>query len=154
MTAMVVMQPKKMNVPKLEDLMNGEVAVATAKLFNWDVSDMFIEGRRGTYPVTAPTDTDTLGPHAEREYLGGDDPGNRTCSVSFAGHDSTYSLTPGVRKVHHEDPDEDHGNPTASFVVYPVSTVAANDSGNNEVAGGHSNATGDENALSSEFVDP
>lgn len=91
-----------------------------------------------TYPVTATTDTDTLGAHAEREDLRGDDPCN---------------WTPGIGKVDDEDPHEHNSGPTGGAVFLKSTLVGSDDTRDNEVAGSHACSTGDQNLLTTNLID-
>jgi hypothetical protein len=110
-----------------------------------------------TYPVTATTKADTLGTHAEGEYLRGNDPRNGSYSEMRVStfHPRKLSLhTPGIGKVDDENPNKHNGYPARGFVFIESSLVGTNDTGDNEVTRCHSNRTGNQNLLTSNLVNP
>lgn len=94
---------------------------------------------RRTYPVTATTNTNTLGTHAEREDLGGDNPRDGA---------------PGVGKVDHKDPYKHDTGPTGRTVSHELALVRTNDTGNDEVANRHASSTRDQDLLTTDLVNP
>jgi hypothetical protein len=64
------------------------------------------------------------------------------------------ALTPRVCKVDNEDPHKDYGSPASSLVILELARVRSNDAGNDKMADGHTDASGDQNLLTTDVVDP
>jgi hypothetical protein len=95
-------------------------------------------GRKGCIPVGRSTKRNTIWTVGQRPNLSDNNPGARA---------------PGVTEVNNEQPNHDHGSPSSTLVVWPVIGEAGNNGSDDEMAGGHTDSTSNEDGLATPTVD-
>ena len=90
------------------------------------------------HPVGRGTESDTIWTVGHGPDLSDDDPRARS---------------PGVTEEDDEEPDHDASSPTGALVAWPVVLEAGDDTGDDEMAGGHADGTADEDGLTTQLVD-
>jgi hypothetical protein len=64
------------------------------------------------------------------------------------------ALTPCVCKVDNEDPHKYHGSPASSLVILELARIRSDDAGNDKMADGHTDSSGNQNLLPANVIDP
>lgn len=84
--------------------------------------------------------------------------GTKCDTIRTVGHgpdlrnDNPCTWAPGIAEEDDEEPHHDASSPASALMAWPVVLVTGYDTGDDEVAGRHTDGAADENGLSAEFV--